>query len=527
MRKPTNLQRLVREKTLHRYLLAVASVDLAAIEQIWQQATHDELLEYMLLEAHEVYLEQETSTLQEEIPMDFKEGVHKSLPQEELDELQAAQDAPTPQPSRYARWLQVLAAIVLIALLSGGVLLYTRVHPIASTAHKQIYSSISVQVSYTWCIASGPASDHPTLIPALASVAAIAPDNVWAVGNESSRGSIYNYPSVPLIEHWDGTQWSIVPGADLTTLYNSLAQRLTGVSQSKITEVAGLTRVAALSANDIWAFGYISANGPSSLVSQTLVERWNGQQWQLLAGPDAVPPLVVLGDNDMWGLKQLQPTSNSVPPPLVEHWDGNSWNNVPLPASLNINNLTLITATSPDSVWAAGLSTSQQGESFLVVHWDGRHWRALPAPNIAVDSNPLAMASDAAGDIWITGEVRQLDQSNQPFVAYWNGKQWSILKGLQDIQAGNDNIQNQGMYAHFSVIAVNNPHDVWVAGQNSAGNTLTEHWNGQSWSIASQAMPSPGEINDMALSGNKLWLVGDRYDNHAQTSKGALIATSC
>src|SRR6185312_13916706 len=43
MRKPTNLQRLVREKTLHRYLLAVASVDLAAIEQIWQQATHDEL----------------------------------------------------------------------------------------------------------------------------------------------------------------------------------------------------------------------------------------------------------------------------------------------------------------------------------------------------------------------------------------------------------------------------------------------------------------------------------------------------
>ena len=37
---------------------------------------------------------------------------------------------------------------------------------------------------------------------------AVAPDNVWAVGYYAGDQSA---PKSTLIEHWDGTQWTIVP----------------------------------------------------------------------------------------------------------------------------------------------------------------------------------------------------------------------------------------------------------------------------------------------------------------------------
>lgn len=542
MRKPTNFQRLLREKTLHRYLMAVESVDLAAIEQIWQQATHDDLLEYMLLEAHEAYLDQETSALQEEIPMDFKEGVHKSLPQEELDELKAAQGAPAPQPNRYARWLQVLAAIVLIALLSGGVLLYTRLHPTNSTAH-------NTQVNYKWCVTSGPASDHPPLIPNLTSIAAIAPDNIWAVGNESSRGSIYDYPSVPLIEHWDGTQWSIVPEADTTALYQSLVQRLTGVPSSKITEATALNSISAVSANDIWAIGSISANGPSSSVSHTLIEHWDGQQWQLIAGPNVKPAvgtmslnsIAAVAANDVWAVGFINPPvssssgstsqpTNVLPQPVVEHWNGSGWSAVTLPGVSKTQFFESVTATAPDNVWILGEATEEGGSIPLAAHWDGQNWQVIAPPKQFSLFFGLKVApTSSAHDLWITGEAQQTDGTNQPVVAHWNGQQWSDVAGLKNVKAiVPANLQTQNEKASgLNAIAMNNPHDVWVAGQTAAGKTLIEHWDGRNWNIASQQLPSPGEINGLALSAGKVWVVGDRYDNHAQTSKGALIAMSC
>jgi hypothetical protein len=41
-------------------------------------------------------------------------------------------------------------------------------------------------------------------------VAAISPNDVWAVGNFMSTGGTGQQS---LIEHWDGVQWRIVPGA--------------------------------------------------------------------------------------------------------------------------------------------------------------------------------------------------------------------------------------------------------------------------------------------------------------------------
>ena len=59
------------------------------------------------------------------------------------------------------------------------------------------------------------------------------PHNAWAVGS-----TVTDSASQPLIEHWDGTSWTIIPSAGERPGLNAL------------------TAVAARTATDIWAVGY-------------------------------------------------------------------------------------------------------------------------------------------------------------------------------------------------------------------------------------------------------------------------------
>jgi hypothetical protein len=57
-------------------------------------------------------------------------------------------------------------------------------------------------------------------------MAAISANNIWAAGDINQQGNL-----TPIIEHWDGTTWSLVPNAK---------------------QAGGLSGIAAISANDIW-----------------------------------------------------------------------------------------------------------------------------------------------------------------------------------------------------------------------------------------------------------------------------------
>jgi hypothetical protein len=102
-------------------------------------------------------------------------------------------------------------------------------------------------------------------------VAAAASNDVWAVGYQNVGGSINT-----LIEHWDGTSWSLVSSPNPHTNVNS-----------------GLGSVAAVSANDIWATG--SDAGP-------LVENWNGTSWTVVSFPTGVGtgPVTALSDGTVF-----------------------------------------------------------------------------------------------------------------------------------------------------------------------------------------------------------------------------------
>jgi hypothetical protein len=92
----------------------------------------------------------------------------------------------------------------------------------------------------------GASGSHPE--GGFGGVAAVSAQLAWAVGSIGSR---------PLIEHWDGTSWKVVPGPGSPRL-----QTLAGVAAS--------------SAKDAWAVGLGTGPGNSSL---GLIRHWNGTAW--------------------------------------------------------------------------------------------------------------------------------------------------------------------------------------------------------------------------------------------------------
>jgi hypothetical protein len=119
----------------------------------------------------------------------------------------------------------------------------------------------------TWSIVPMPLEPgtNPNFEYVFHSIKANSPSDVWAVG-ESFNAAVYTSGQT-LIEHWNGTAWSIVPSPSPGT-----NATLTGVTTSN-------------ASNNVWAVGYDTVPGTSQV--QTLTLNWNGTAWATVASPNA------------------------------------------------------------------------------------------------------------------------------------------------------------------------------------------------------------------------------------------------
>jgi hypothetical protein len=170
-------------------------------------------------------------------------------------------------------------------------------------------------INYQWQIVSSPNS--ALAVNALTGVTVRASADAWAWGdaNEAPSPTNSNPIQTPLVAQWDGSKWSIVatpavpyggqiagiaalapddawavggllitPTSSDNTTGATLIERwdrYTWTSQPNQVVNADLTAPAALSANDIWAVGSVD-NGAQS----GLMQRWDGHSWQTVAHPE-------------------------------------------------------------------------------------------------------------------------------------------------------------------------------------------------------------------------------------------------
>lgn len=200
------------------------------------------------------------------------------------------------------------------------------------------------------------------------SVSASATNDVWAVGSfTNSKGK-----SQALIEHWDGSSWSIVS------------------SPNPVNATSSLLGVAATSSNSAWAVG---THKTSSGLRQALIEQWNGTSWSIASSPAmsgstvlwSVSPIpggnqfVAAGTTQVYGLAR----------PLIEQWNGSSWSIVKSQYVAGTNNdLYSVAALSSTDIWAVGLLFSSNGSTnqALIEHQNGSGWKDYYSPNPNGDS---------------------------------------------------------------------------------------------------------------------------------------------
>jgi hypothetical protein len=220
-------------------------------------------------------------------------------------------------------------------------------------------------------------------------VAAVAANDVWAVGSTSSNGHDY----FTLVKHWDGTHWSVVPSPG--GAYDTL------------------TGLAVVAPNDIWAVGW-------ALFGAEILH-WNGSAW-------SISPTGSVGDYAyFWGVSAI--ATNDVWAfgaksgiPLADHWTGTTWNIERTPkVGGSGNSLYAGFALAPDDVWAVGQSLDSSWRT-LAMHWDGARWRTIKTPSPGsgeyLSNNLNGVWAAAANDIWAVGV------GQQAMTLHFDGRRW-------------------------------------------------------------------------------------------------------
>jgi hypothetical protein len=394
---------------------------------------------------------------------------------------------------------------------------------------------------------------------ALHAVFVIARDDVWAVGSYSTddaQGNVIAGQSWTLIEHWDGTRWSIVPSPSPGTASNNLSA------------------VAAVSYSDIWAVGsYEQQQAEPIGAGKTLILHWDGSAWTQVSTPNVqtwmsgLSGVAARSADDVWAVGWVNGGEHV--DPLTMHWDGKQWSIISSPASASHNggSLTAVAILSANDVWGVG------GDNLtpLLMHWDGKVWSNVSSPIVGAVGNSAPIGTllglavlppdnmmavgglDGGGNIGGTrfpiaaryGSLpcssltpvpadtqtllplppsRALPTSlalptatSTPLVKYgtvcgiWTA--YDSTNGLSGISTGNDGTL-------FRDVAALSPQDIWAVG-NTRQDALLAHWDGKAWSRVQDptvgSWPGYGASLEAvtALASDDIWAVGSYSGEYA------------
>src|SRR5882724_6542896 len=166
----------------------------------------------------------------------------------------------------------------------------------------------------------------------LAGVAGTSPCNAWAVGGNQDGG--YH----TLIEHWNGRQWQQVPSPSKSAGPGSHND---------------LNGVVATSATSAWAVGTATDSRPPGH-TRTLIEHWNGRAWTVAASPSPgtgagngsrLLAVDALSSSSAWAVGSWTADLPGTEHSLIEHWNGHQWQQVASPTPAGAINLALAGVT--------------------------------------------------------------------------------------------------------------------------------------------------------------------------------------
>ena len=232
----------------------------------------------------------------------------------------------------------------------------------------------------------------------LRDVHATAPDDVWAVGGSGD---------IPVIQHWDGTDWSVVDSPEIRGLVNGT-----------------LSAVTATAPDDAWAVG---TGGSGVLV----LEHWDGARWTAQEFDEVDPRSSSLEDVDALSPNDAWAVGNSWDRPLILHWDGRRWSRSVMPF-VPYTRITGVDALGPEDAWAVGTTYADIPGRLparpLLARWDGTAWNVVPEealPPLPASAAAHDVVAVAPQDVWVRGSQFDDNGSSRPLVLHFDGEAWT------------------------------------------------------------------------------------------------------
>jgi hypothetical protein len=322
----------------------------------------------------------------------------------------------------------------------------------------------------------------------LSGAAVLSPCYAWAVGS-SQEGTTER----SLIEHWDGTGWSVIPSPSPGT-------------------AAELLGVRALSPRDAWAVGDFG----DGTTFKTFILHWDGKHWTRVPSPspggtgsvDTLASVAVTSASNAWAVGRA---GNQT---LILRWNGHAWTRVtsphPRPASL----LQAVSAVSSTDAWAVGdIVSALAGRGVppiqtLILHWNGASWKQVTSPNPGASDSLAGVSAVSAQTAWAVGTTSR-GSTDSALILRWNGHGWARAPGPA----------NTGSSVDLIGVAATSTSSAWAVGisfGSQADTTVILRWNGRRWARVSS--PSPGGVfNSLhavaATSASNAWAVGDFADD--------------
>jgi hypothetical protein len=282
-----------------------------------------------------------------------------------------------------------------------------------------LHTLVESNASGSWRLQSSP--DAPATLPTrtpddwLTGVSCLSVADCWAVGYVETPGTVEpvltpGIPAQTLIEHYNGTSWSVVSSPNENSSENEL------------------NAITCPAAGTCWAVGvYFTSSVTGNSSYQTLVERYDGSGWSLASSPNAssaqVSELdgVTCSDQTTCTAVGIHSQSTGPDQTLVDTDSGPGWTleSSPDTSAARLNSLSSVSCPAANDCWAVGLqdSTGQFLFQTLIQQRTATGWTIIPSPDTSTSrSNQLlSVTCPSITGCWAVGFASQ-GNGNQPLI---------------------------------------------------------------------------------------------------------------
>ena len=191
-----------------------------------------------------------------------------------------------------------------------------------------------------------------------------------------------------------------------------------------------------------------------------------------------------------------------------------------------------VAAVTANDIWGVGNNefidptTGAIDAQPLAEHFNGKSWSVVSTPFVP-SGGPVPPTADfrgvaaaASNDVWAVGLRHGPDNpdAGESLTEHWNGSSWSVVSTPTATVEGTE----------LNGVAAISPSNVWAVGGSPSG-TLVEHWNGTSWSIVSNPVFANNHVAFAvsADSANDIWvLVGSKTFLHFDGTNWSSVASA-